>query len=163
MAVVPILRLAVKPDGQVIPARHRAAEVVCRDMQWHDCQVIGFHRLAEPRRQNPHRYVQWLIRLRLDDGSEGWYELAEGFVRPVLGRLAGAGLVGRLVGRMAVCVEPCLDCGDAVGAQDAARPGRLLAALRAQTRPIRHGANVSSSSLRSTCRLSSVSVLASAM
>jgi hypothetical protein len=55
--------------------------VVCRDAAWHRCEILGWHRLDEPRRQDPHRHVEWLVKLRL--GTEvGWFEVAEGFIRP---------------------------------------------------------------------------------
>jgi hypothetical protein len=40
---------------------------------WAPCEMIAWHKLAEPRRQNPHRWVEWLVEIRLD-GDEAWYE-----------------------------------------------------------------------------------------
>lgn len=78
-----MLRPAREPSGQVIPARNGEAEVVCQGVpSWHHCQVIAWHRLERPRRQDPHRYVEWLVRLRLADGTERWYEHSDGLLRP---------------------------------------------------------------------------------
>lgn len=56
---------------------------------WAPCEMIAWHKLAEPRRQNPHRWVEWLVEIRLD-GDEAWYEFSGVLLRPVLERSAEA-------------------------------------------------------------------------
>ena len=60
------------------PARQPTAEVLLSDQAWMQVTVLAWHRLREPTVQalTGHR-VTWLVRLRLADGSDNWYEYVE--------------------------------------------------------------------------------------
>jgi hypothetical protein len=80
--VQPLLRPAEEPDGEIIPSRDRLAEVVTSpDALGTPCETIAWHKLAEPRRKNPHRWVEWLVKIRFN-GDEGWYEFSGVLLRP---------------------------------------------------------------------------------
>ena len=57
--------------------------MVLTNQTWTPVTVLAWHRLDEPFEQVviKHR-VTWLVRLRLGDGSEGWYEYVGLNLRP---------------------------------------------------------------------------------
>ena len=64
-------------------ARHAFAEVLLTDQTWTPVTVLAWHRLDEPFVQmlTEHR-ISWLVKLRLGDGSDGWYEYVSLNIRP---------------------------------------------------------------------------------
>ena len=63
------------PPGSYEAAAHPAAEVLLSDQSWVPVTVLGWHRLAEPVLQPlTTNRIEWLVHLRLLDGSERWHE-----------------------------------------------------------------------------------------
>ena len=63
-------------------ARHSAAEVLRADQTWAPVTVLAWHRLQTPLVQPlTDNQIAWLVRIRLADGSEGWYEFVASNLR----------------------------------------------------------------------------------
>jgi hypothetical protein len=66
-----------------LPAKHAQAEVLLTDQRWAPVTVLAWHRLDEPFEQIVTlQWISWLVRLRLGDGSESWYEYVGLNLRP---------------------------------------------------------------------------------
>ncbi len=79
-----ILVSADEPAGECTPAHHAQAEVLSTSGQWVPVTVLAWHQLAEPIRQRiTFCIVRWLVQLRLEDGSMGWYQHTDSDLRPV--------------------------------------------------------------------------------
>ena len=51
------------------------AEILLSDQSRAPVTVLAWHRLNKPMTQSlTNHYVDWLVQLRLADGSEGWYQ-----------------------------------------------------------------------------------------
>lgn len=80
-SVRPLLRPAEEPDGEIIWRGSRAEVVTEPGAVWLPCETIAWHKLADPRRQNPHRWTEWLVLLKFE-GQERWYEYSGVLLRP---------------------------------------------------------------------------------
>jgi hypothetical protein len=64
--------------------RRTEAEVLYADGAWRPATVLGWCRLDIARRQPiTNRWVFWLVRLRLGDGEQAWFEYDGLNLRPV--------------------------------------------------------------------------------
>jgi hypothetical protein len=60
------------------------AELLYADGNWRPATVLGWYRLDVAHRQPiTNRWIFWLVRLRLGDGDEAWFEYDSLNLRPV--------------------------------------------------------------------------------
>src|SRR5262249_22576722 len=72
------------PAGTGMEARRTGAELLYVDGNWRPVTVLGWYRLGVAhRRPVTNRWVFWLVRLRLEDGQEAWFEYDRLNLRPV--------------------------------------------------------------------------------
>lgn len=69
----PLLRPAEEPDGEIIWRGGPAEVTVEPGAHRMPCETVAWHRLVDSRRQDPHRWVEWLVKIRFE-GHEAWYE-----------------------------------------------------------------------------------------
>jgi hypothetical protein len=79
--VRPLLRSANEPGGEIISLSTPAEVITEPGALPMPCEVLAWHKLANPRRQNPHRWVEWLVKIRFN-GQEAWYEFSGVLLRP---------------------------------------------------------------------------------
>ena len=83
--------ICLAPAGEASPGpyeavRDSAAEVLTTDQTWVPVTVLAWYRLPEPLTQVlTYTRISWLVRLRLADGTEDWYQFASVNLRPLKG------------------------------------------------------------------------------
>src|ERR1700691_2766470 len=79
-----ILVTTEAPAGECLPAQHAQAEVLNTAGDWERVTVLAWHKLEEPIRQRiTFLTVWWLVQLRQEDGSVGWYQYTGSDMRQV--------------------------------------------------------------------------------
>jgi hypothetical protein len=72
------------PTGTAVQPRRTEAELLYADGNWRPATVLGWYRLDVANRQPvTNRRVFWLVRLRLGDGEQAWFEYDSLDLRPV--------------------------------------------------------------------------------
>lgn len=79
-----ILSRVGRPGGECIAPQHPEAEVLNTHGNWMPVTVLAWHKLEKPFRQRiTFITIRWLVQLRQDDGSEGWFVYTGSCMRPV--------------------------------------------------------------------------------
>lgn len=73
-----------RPTGTAMEPRRTDAGLLYADGSWRPATVLGWHRLGVARSQPvTNQWVFWLVRLRLGDGEEAWFEYDSQNLGPV--------------------------------------------------------------------------------
>jgi hypothetical protein len=79
-----ILRQVDAPGGECTEAAQPEAEVLNTEGKWMPVTVLAWHKLAQPYVQRiTFVRITWLVKLRLADGTKGWYPHDGSCIRPV--------------------------------------------------------------------------------